>query len=141
MATLSLTLSSCDMMYWGHYDYDLRKLEHRELNFNELPNEVREYIHHKKEKACIIDDIQFVTPNDTMRYHEERISDILLPWVVKFSVLKDNHLKKDYKVDKRLVTPFMIYQNKVYVPDIPVGDYDQKEYEYIKYTVYDLKEE
>ena len=120
------------------YDYTIKQLQHKELSYNELPKEVHEYLSFVAHCDTSIYDLAFVNPADSSRFCFKRVLSKLVSSWYDYYKLIDSDKNIIYRIEQGEPSPYIIYNNKLYVPDkfnvLFIGDIDQA-----KYTEYELK--
>ena len=120
------------------YDYKIQQLQHKVLSYDELPEELNEYLLFVAHRDTSIYDLAFVNPADSSRFCFKRVkSKLVSSWYAYYKLI-DSDKNIIYRIEQGEPSPYIIYNNKLYVPDkfniLFIGDVDQA-----KYTEYELK--
>ncbi len=126
-----ITLVGCS------YDYNINKLEQEKLEYSRLPLKLQKFMHSIPEYNPYQKDILIVDSIDVNRYHVEEIKTIVGPWIA-FFVLLDDKKENTYRIDRELATPYIIYADKLYIPD-RYNIFYEEDFRNAIYTVYQLK--
>ena len=97
------------------YDYKLTSLKHKELNFSELPYEVRNYLTNRP-KCEDYDMLLFIDLADTANYHEESVGTFTGPWI-SYEKLIDKQKNISYRINRGVPAPYIVFKNKLYIAD------------------------
>lgn len=97
------------------YDYKITSLKHKNLNYTELPFEVRKYLSDQP-KCEDYDMLLFVDLSDTANYSVESIKTFTGPWI-KYEKLVDKQKNISYRISQDVPSPFIVFQSKLYIPD------------------------
>ncbi|MBR1402276.1 MAG: response regulator [Prevotella sp.] len=134
---ISLVLSITSCSYIGGYDYKLINLHQKELPYNELPNEVKDYL------ASMAHDISneflvFVNPADSSRYRSEDVPPLISisTWISYYKLI-DTDKDIIYKIEYGTPYPWIIHNNRLYIPE--GWNIGERNYTKYKYTEYKLK--
>ena len=127
-----ITLVGCS------YDYNINKLEQEKLEYSRLPLKLQKFMYSIPEYNPYQKDILIVDSIDVNRYHVEEIKTIVGPWIA-FFVLLDDKKENTYRIDRELATPYIIYADKLYIPD-RYNIFCEEDFRNAIYTVYQLKE-
>ncbi len=115
-------------------DYRLWMLKSKKLTFNELPFEVKNYL----ENPTTTTDLMIcISLQDTLIYRLETVKTIIGPWVA-YERLIDRKKNVSYRISQTAASPYIIFQNKLYIPDRWYILYEGNAFE-AKYTEYELK--
>jgi hypothetical protein len=117
-------------------EYNLNRLENRQLKFSELPTDVQMYLS-RLPRCGESNMLLFVEISDTTNYSLETIRTIIGPWV-DYEKLIDKRKGFSYKINQGIPSPYIIFRNKLFIPDrfnILCGE---SVFE-AKYTEYQLK--
>ena len=126
-----ITLVGCS------YDYNINKLEQEKLEYSRLPLKLQKFMYSIPEYNPYKKDILIVDSIDVNRYHVEEIKTIVGPWIA-FFVLLDDKKENTYRIDRELATPYIIYADKLYIPD-RYNIFCEEDFRNAIYTVYQLK--
>lgn len=126
-----ITLVGCS------YDYNINKLEQEKLEYSRLPLKLQKFMYSIPEYNPYQKDILIVDSIDVNRYHVEEIKTIVGPWIA-FFVLLDDKKENTYRIDRELATPYIIYADKLYIPD-RYNIFCEEDFRNAIYTVYQLK--
>lgn len=118
-------------------DYRLWMLKKRTLTYSELPQRVREYITSIPPCDPHFETCLFVDNEERQNYQLKVKKTIVGPWIRCYKL---TNIKKNitYTIERKTPSPFLIYCNKLYVPnqyDIFCGVNIKK----VIYTEYELK--
>lgn len=119
------------------YDYNINKLEQEKLEYSRLPLKLQKFMYSIPEYNPYQKDILIVDSIDVNRYHVEEIKTIVGPWIA-FFVLLDDKKENTYRIDRELATPYIIYADKLYIPD-RYNIFCEEDFKNAIYTVYQLK--
>ena len=126
MVAVIVIFQSCDYRFW--------MLKSKKLTFNELPFEVKNYL----ENPTTTTDLMIcISLQDTLIYRLETVKTIIGPWVA-YKRLIDRKKNVSYRISQTAATPYIIFQNKLYIPDRWYILYEGNAFE-AKYTEYELK--
>ena len=122
------------------YDYKITNLELTELNFNELPVAVQEFII-KPPKLDNFDsgNLRIVNLQEADRYVLEVVFNKLVSSWVDYRNLLDTKSKTVYRLNRGIPRPLFVYENKLYVPDRYGIFYYVDKFDEVKFTCYTLK--
>ena len=126
-----ITLVGCS------YDYNINKLEQEKLEYSRLPLKLQKFMYSIPEYNPYQKDILIVDSINVNRYHVEEIKTIVGPWIA-FFVLLDDKKENTYRIDRELATPYIIYADKLYIPD-RYNIFCEEDFRNAIYTVYQLK--
>lgn len=126
-----ITLVGCS------YDYNINKLAQEKLEYSRLPLKLQKFMYSIPEYNPYQKDILIVDSIDVNRYHVEEIKTIVGPWIA-FFVLLDDKKENTYRIDRELATPYIIYADKLYIPD-RYNIFCEEDFRNAIYTVYQLK--
>ena len=120
------------------YDYKIKQLQHKVLSYNELPEEVHEYLLFVAHCDTSINDLAFVNPADSSRFCFKIVkSKLVSSWIAYYKLI-DSYKNIIYRIEQGEPSPYIVYNNKLYIPDkfnvLFIGDVDKA-----KYTEYELK--
>ena len=119
------------------YDYNINKLEQEKLKYDKLPLKLQKFMFSIPECNSSQKDILVVDSIDVNRYHVEEIKTIVGPWIA-FFILSDDKKEYIYRIDRQLATPYIIYADKLYIPD-RYNIFCEEDFRNAIYTVYQLK--
>ena len=119
------------------YDYNINNLVQEKLEYSRLPLTLQKFMYSIPECNPYQKDILVVDSIDVKRYHVEEIKTIVGPWIA-FFVLSDDKKEKTYRFDRELATPYIIYADKLYIPD-RYNIFCGEDFRSAIYTVYQLK--
>lgn len=132
---LALIITSCAVDY--DYDYKIKGLGHKEMAYEELPQNVRMVFLAASFGKTKKDRLLFVDSKDSSAYNLEEVRTNNGPWIAYFK-LTDINKKIKYRIDYSLPFPYIICNNRLYVPnkaDIFYSDGKIKQLKYIEYTL------
>ena len=122
------------------YDYKIKQLQHKDLSYNELPKEVHDYLSLITQCDTSLSDLAFVNPADSSRFRFMVVKSIFVDSWIAYYKLIDIDMNIIYRIEQGEPSPYIIYDNKLYIPDrfntLYMGDVDQA-----RYTEYELKNE
>ena len=107
---VAVVLCSC-----GFNEYKISNLEKRNLNFEELPLEVKNFLSNRpkcKDSGMIL----FLELSDTTNFSLETVNTLIGPWV-NYEKLIDKQKNIYYKITQEVPYPYIIFRNKLYIPD------------------------
>ncbi|GAB4380234.1 MAG: hypothetical protein Kow0075_11400 [Salibacteraceae bacterium] len=114
-------------------------LKHQKVKFTDLPHEVAEYLRNPTDYQ---DDIQNrileIPKGIDKEYRLETVNTLVGPWVSHHKIISTK-TGKFYEIDQGVPSPYIVYKNKLYIPDeynifTTVDDLDS-----IEFTRYDLE--
>lgn len=129
LTILILFLTSCAVDY--DYDYRINELFHQELSYKDLPKDVKLLFHAASFGSTKKDRLLFVDSIDISIFHLTATKTILGPWIAYFKLI-DNKKQISYRIEYSFPFPYVIYQNKLYIPE-------RAEIYYCKEKIYELK--
>ena len=109
-----LSITSCSLDFG--YDYKIKRLPHKELSYEELPDSVRSFLYTESSSHMIIDEILFVDSIDSSIYHLESVE--MGPWTDYYKLI-DINKEITYRIEYSYYHPYIIWKNKLYIPYIP----------------------
>ena len=121
------------------YDYRISRMPSRTLSYKQLPSKLQKCLSDYDSRLIYSDDgILLCNKNDSNRYRSEAVHPVLgsKAWV-DYIKLIDTSNNIVYRIELETPHPYIIYDNRLYVPD--------NFYAYIDgfadcvYSVYDLK--
>ena len=126
-------------VFRGCISRDIGYLNHETVTFNELPAEVQEYLENPTDTRADVNSMILEIPkNDEPRYKLETVNTWLGPWVDHSKVI-NIRTNKYYEIDQGVPSPYIIYNNRLYIPNTfniftTVDDLNK-----VKFTKYDLE--
>ncbi len=129
-----LSLSGCNKNY-----YKLDELKHEKIKFNDLPKDIKIYLKDQGDYQLDIQSMLIVLPiNKKTNYSLETINTLIGPWV-SYEKLLDKEKNLFYKIDQGIPSPYIIFENKLYIPNMfniytTVNDLNE-----VEFTCYFLK--
>ena len=101
----------------GCSEVNIDTLIHEELSFHELPSEVIECIEHPNDFVEERNSSLIELPKDTARrYKVESVKTWIGPWT-SYLKLIDTKTNTYYEIDQGTPSPFLIYKDKLYIPN------------------------
>lgn len=102
----------------SNYDFKISELKHEKLKFSELPVSVQEYLIQPPE----LDNenpssLMVINSEETDRYVSEVIFNKLVSSWVDYVKLIDTKSKISYRINQGVPDPYIIFDNKLYIPD------------------------
>ncbi len=101
-----------------NYDFEISELINEKLKFSELPIEIKEYLIHPPEfdnenlsPLIVIDSIEADRYSVEVNFNKEVRS-----WV-DYTRLIDAQSKTSYRINQGVPDPYIIFNNKLYIPD------------------------
>ena len=128
---MAITLLGCS------YDYNIDNLEHRELEYKCLPISLQKYMLSLPDCDPSLKNLLVVDSTEVDRYHIDDIKTITGPWIA-FLKLTDDKEKYVYRIDRDLASPYIIYADKLYIPD-RYNLFCGEDFRNAVYTEYQLK--
>ena len=128
---LILFLSGCN-------DRNINTLTNEKVKFKDLPVEITHYLRNPNDyHEDILYDLIELPKGKENKYRLESISTWIGPWESHKELI---HLKKNlhYKIDRAVPRPYIVFENKLYVPDrynIFTTVSDLYELEFIRYQL------
>lgn len=129
-----MLFSSCN-----DYDYNINSLKHEKVKFTDLPVEVTQYLRNPTEAQNDIQTMLLELPKEKEKnYRLETVNTRIGPWVA-YEKLVDIKKNISYKIDQGVPSPYIVFENKLYVPDrynifTTVDDLNS-----LEFTQYELK--
>lgn len=118
---------------------NISNLKHKKLTFKDLPSEIVNYIRTPTEVQRDIQEMLIELPKGKKdNYRLETVKTLIGPWVA-YEKLINNDTNVYYKIDQGVPSPYIIFENKLYIPDrynifTTVDDLDK-----VEFTCYELK--
>lgn len=126
---LVIALRSCDYRLW--------MLRNRELTFSELPPEVQTRLSNIPSCDPSIGMFLPINEKDSLNYSLTSVKTFIGPWI-KYNKLTDLNKKVVYRIERAAPNPYILFENKLYIPDRYNILCSTNRYKAI-YTEYDLK--
>lgn len=129
-----LSLTGCNKNY-----YSLSELKHEKIKFNDLPKDIQIYLNDPDDYQVDIESMLVELPkNKKTNYSLETINTLIGPWV-SYEKLLDKENNLFYKIDQGLPSPYIVFKNKLYIPNMfniytTVDDLNK-----VEFTCYSLK--
>lgn len=119
-------------------NYSLSDLKHYKVNFNDLPQDIILYLKNPNEYQFDIQNMLVELPeNKKTKYSLNTVNTLIGSWV-SYEKLIDEEKNIFYKIDQGVPAPYLVFENKLYIPDrfniLTVGDLNE-----VKFTCYILK--
>lgn len=133
---LILSIISCAVDY--DYDYRIIKLSYQELSYEELPKDVKTLFHAASIGRTKKDRLLFVDSTDISTFYLKETETISGPWIAYFKLI-DNKKQISYRIDYSLPFPYILYQNKLYIPEKAEVFYNKEKIYALRYMEYKLK--
>lgn len=105
-----LLFSSCEVQ-------NISALKHEKVKFKDLPVEISEYLKNPTDVQNDIQTMLLELPKEKEKnYKLETVDTWIGPWVAYEKLI---NIKKDiyYKIDQGVPSPYIIFENKLYIPD------------------------
>jgi hypothetical protein len=121
------------------FDYNINQLNNEKVKFKDLPVKIAEYITTPTDYQNDINTMLLVLPKEEVGYYRlETINTWIGPWV-SFEKLIDVRKNVSYKIDQGYPGPYIVFRNKLYIPNsynmfTTVGDLSS-----LEFTCYDLE--
>lgn len=123
----------------GCNDRNINSLTNKKVKFNELPVEITSYLKNPTDLQSDIQSMLLELPKGKERnYRLETVKTWIGPWVDHEKLI---NIKKDisYEIDQGVPSPYIVYEDKLYVPNkynifTTVDDLSS-----LEFTRYDLK--
>jgi len=127
-----LLFSSCN-------GQNIDTLKHEKVKFNDLPVEISEYLKNLSDTQNETETRLLELPKEKEKnYKLETVKTLIGPWVAHSKLI---NIKKDiyYKINQGVPSPYIIFENKLYIPDrynilSTVDDLNK-----VEFTRYDLE--
>jgi hypothetical protein len=130
---LTIISSSCNFN-----EYKVTSLEHKELNFIELPYEVKNYLTNPKDRIGDSYKILVILSlSDSANYSVETVGTFIGPWI-NYHKLTDKQKNISYRINRGVPSPCILFNNKLYIADRYSILGRESAFE-AKYTEYQLK--
>lgn len=118
MRTLIIIVSMFVFSSCSNYDFKITELKHEKLNFVELPVAVKEFLIQPPE----FDNenpspLMIINPQETNRYVSEVIFNKWVSSWVDYVKLIDTKNKISYKINQGVPDPYILFDNRLYIPD------------------------
>jgi len=106
------SLGGCNKSYC-----DLSDLKHYKLKYSNLPQDVMLYIKNPNEYEVDSQNMLVELPkNKKSHYYLETVNTLIGPWVA-YEKLVDKEKTIYYKIEQGVPDPYIIFENKLYIPD------------------------
>ncbi len=118
---------------------NINALTHTKVDFKSLPAEIKEYLRNPTEAQKDIQTMLLELPKGSKpNYRLETVKTWIGPWVA-YEELIDINKNVSYKIDQGLPSPYIVFDDKLYVSDkhnifTTVDDLDS-----VEFTCYELK--
>jgi hypothetical protein len=128
------SLSGCSKSY-----HELSSLKHYTVNFNDLPEDVIMYLKNPSEYETDFQNMLVELPKSKkVNYSLETVNTLIGPWVL-YEKLIDKEKNIYYKIKQGVPDPYIVFENKLYIPDrfnilTTVDDFSK-----VEFTCYTLK--
>ena len=127
------------MLFSSCNDNNINTLKHEKVKFRDLPAEIIQYLQNPTDYQNDIQTMLLELPKGKENnYRLETVKTWIGPWVAHEKLLNiKNNIS--YKIDQGVPSPYIIFENKLYVPDrynifTTVDDLDL-----LEFTRYELK--
>jgi hypothetical protein len=105
-----LFLSSCN-------NRNIEKLTNEKVKFNDLPLEIKEYLKNPTDMQSEIHSMLLELPKrKEPNYRLQTVNTWIGPWV-NHEKLINIHKDISYEIDQGVPSPYIVYQDKLYIPD------------------------
>ena len=127
-------------VFRGCTSLDISYLNNETVAFKNLPIEVQQYLENPTDIRTDVNSMILEIPKDNEpRYKLETVKTWIGPWVDHSKII-DTETKQYYEIDQGLPSPYIIFDNKLYIPNTyniftTVDDLNQ-----VMFTKYDLEE-
>jgi len=111
---LIISIASCAKDY--DYDYRIKYFSHQELTYEKLPKRVKMLYRAVSLGGMDMKNLLFVDSADISTFDFEAIETIAGPWIAYYKLI-DNKKQISYRIEYSFPFPYIIYHNKLYVPD------------------------
>lgn len=133
---LILSITSCAVDY--DYDYRIIKLPYQDLSYEELPNDVKMLFYAASIGNTKKDRLLFVDSTDISTFCLKETETISGPWIAYFKLM-DNKKQISYRIEYNLPFPYILYHNKIYIPEKAEVFYCKEKIYALRYMEYTLK--
>ncbi|WP_339756216.1 hypothetical protein [Algoriphagus aquimarinus] len=127
-------------VFRGCTSRDIGYLSHETVGFKELPVEVQQYLENPTDTRADINSMILEIPkNNEPRYKLETVKTWIGPWVDHSKVI-DIQTNKYYEIDRGVPSPYIIFDDKLYIPNtynIFTTVYDLNKVKFTKYNLED----
>lgn len=131
---LTVVFVSCNLN-----EYKITRLVQKQLTYYELPLEIKKYLSNPPDPILdSYNDLVLITPKDSTIFSLETIETLVGPWVA-YEKLRDKKKKIYYRINQDVPAPFIVFKNKLYIPDRYNILGIKKNTIEAKYTEYQLK--
>ena len=123
----------------GCNDHDLSSLNQEKVRFNDLPIEIIQYLNNPTDFQNDIQSMLLELPKGKEKnYTLETVNTWIGPWVSHGKLVD---IKKNiyYEIDQGTPSPYIIYENRLYIPDSYNIFTNEDDLSSLKFTVYELK--
>ena len=96
---------------------NIKGLKNEKVKFNDLPTEIIEYVRNPTDLQSDILSMLLELPKEKEpNYTLETVKTLIGPWVDHEKLI---NIKKDisYKIDQGVPSPYIVYEDKLYIPD------------------------
>lgn len=108
-----LVFSSCNA-----YDFKISELEHEKMKFSDLPTSVKEFLVQSLEFDNVSQNsLTIIDLKETDRYTFEVIFNKWVSSWVDYVKLIDTKSKISYRINQDVPEPYILFDNKLYIPD------------------------
>lgn len=108
-----LVFSSCNA-----YDFKISELEHEKMKFSDLPTSVKEFLIQSLEFDNVSQNsLTIIDLKETDRYTFEVIFNKWVSSWVDYVKLIDTKSKISYRINQDVPEPYILFDNKLYIPD------------------------
>lgn len=118
------------------FDCRIKNLDHRQLNYSELPEEVKDCLAEAFE-ANFSGEALFVNKEDSTRYCVEDIWNCLVHSWLDYVRVVDKKKNKNYRIEQDMPEPFLFYNDRLFIFSeynaMINGDFEN--YNYIEYQL------
>jgi len=99
------------------HNYSLSDLQHNKISFNNLPKEIIAYLKDSDQHQLDIQNMLVVLPKkNTTNFSLETVNTLIGPWV-SYEKLVDKEKNIFYKIQQGVPSPYIVFENKLYIPD------------------------
>lgn len=102
-------------VFRGFISRDIGYLNHETVTFNELPVEIQEYLENPTDTRVSVNSMILEIPrNDEPRYKLDTVKTWIGLWIDHSKVI-DIQTNKYYEIDQGVPSPYIIYNNILYI--------------------------
>ena len=118
---------------------NIDNLKHQKVKFTDLPLEVAEYLRNPTDYKDDIQNRMLEIPKGMDKeYRLETVNTLIGPWVSHHKIISTK-TGKFYEIDQGVPSPYIVHNNKLYIPDKYNMFTMADEIESLNFTQYDLE--